>query len=321
MGFHPTTGEELLSITKEVVNEWNQQRHKCVPAPVKISPDTQFFDPATGSSQLWYWQSPNGEYEFFDCDGFHPRNGEALKPFDREVHRNYENDIREREKQERAVQERRRKEQEEKKRKEEAEAKKRTEAARRCDELAANPNDSQKVGEGVAFATLKNQAREAVASCELAVAQNPSELRFRYQHGRALEWIDRKKALEIHQGLVARGYPAAFDNLGWLYFTERRDAAQAVALFRRGVRAGDSDSMVSLAEMIDQGYAVPANPSEEKLQLYRRAAELGNAVAVRAYQAEIAKGPATQQERYWQLEQQRRMMQIFGTVIQNIPRR
>jgi hypothetical protein len=79
--------------------------------------------------------------------------------------------------------------------------------------------------------------------------------------------------------------------------------------------------MVSLAEMIDQGYAVPANPSEEKLQLYRRAAESGNAVAVRAYQAEIAKRQATQQERFLQLEQQRRMMQIFGTVIQNIPRR
>jgi hypothetical protein len=68
--------------------------------------------------------------------------------------------------------------------------------------------------------------------------------------------------------------------------------------------------MVSLAEMIDRGYTVPTNPSEEKLQLYRRAAELGNAAARRAYQ-----------ERILQLEQQRRMMQIMGTVIQNIPRR
>jgi hypothetical protein len=320
MGFHPTTGEELLPITKEVVNEWNQQRHKCVPAPVKISPDTQFFDPATGSSQLWYWQSPNREYEFFDCDGFHPRNGEALKSFDKEAYRNYANEIRNRapkgppgnpgpEQPAPGAT------------KGPDEPQRPSQAERRCDELAANPNDSQKVGEGVAFGTLKNQAREAVASCEPAAAQNPSELRFRYQLGRALEWIDRKKAFEIHQGLVARGYPAAFDNLGWLYYTERRDAAQAVALFRRGVRAGDSDSMVSLAEMIDQGYAIPANPSEEKLQLYRRAAELGNATAVRAYQAGILKGPATHQQPYWQLEQQRRMMQIFGTVIQNIPRR
>jgi hypothetical protein len=266
MGFHPTTGEELLPITKEVVNEWNQQRHKCVPAPVKISPDTHFFDPATGSSQLWYWQSPNREYEFFDCDGFHPRNGEALKPVDREVRRNYENDIREKEKQEQAAQERRRieqeekerkakaeakrlkeeqeekerkaeaeakrlkEEQEEKERKAEAGAKKRAEAARRCDELAANPNDSRRVGQGVAFDALKTQAREAMESCELAVNQNPTELRFRYQLGRASEWIDRKKALQIHQELVSRGYPAAFDNLGWLYFTEKRASASAPVL-------------------------------------------------------------------------------------------
>jgi hypothetical protein len=181
MGFHPTTGEELLPITKEVVNEWKQQRHKCVPAPVTISRGSQFFDPATGSSQLWYWQSPNGEYEFFDCNGFHPRNGEALKPVDREVHRNYENYIREREKDEEekkrkaaAEAKRLKDDQEEKERKAAAEAKKRAEAARRCDELAANPNDSQKAGEGVAFGALKNQAREAVASCELAAAQNPS---------------------------------------------------------------------------------------------------------------------------------------------------
>jgi TPR repeat protein len=331
MGFHPATGEELLPVTKEVADEWSQQRRKCVPAPVKIGPDTRFFDPAIGNPQLWYWRSANGEYEFFDCEGFHPRNGEALKPFNREILRSYENDIREREKQLRAEQERLRKEQEERGQKEakqkaerdrneQEEAKRRadelrraSEAARRCDELAANPNDSRRIGQGVTFDALKTQAREAMASCELAVAQNPTELRFRYQLGRALEWIDRKRALQIHQELVARGYPAAFDNLGWLYFTERRDPAQAVALFRRGVQAGDSDSMVSLAEMIDRGYTTPAHPSEEKLQLYRRAANLGNAVAARAYQAEIAK----QQ----QLEQQRRMMETFGRVIQNIPGR
>ena len=339
MGFHPTTGEELLPVTKEVANEWSQQRRKCVPTPITINPDTRIFDPATGSSQLWYWRRANGEYEFFDCGGFHPRNGEALKPFDREAFRNYESDVREKEKQLRTEQERVQKEQEQRAQREAAEkaardaraaqeAKERadelrraSEAARRCDELAANPNDSRRAGEGVAFDALKSQAREAMVNCELAVNQNPTELRFRYQLGRALEWIDRKRALQIHQELVGRGYPAALDNLGWLYFTEKRDAAQAVACFRRGVQAGDSDSMVSLAEMIERGYASPANPNEERLELYRRAAKLGNATAERAYQAEIAKGQAIRQERLLQLEQQRRMMQIMGTVIQNIPRR
>jgi hypothetical protein len=44
IGFHPSTGGELLPITKEVANEWSQQRRKCVPALVKIGPDTRFFD-------------------------------------------------------------------------------------------------------------------------------------------------------------------------------------------------------------------------------------------------------------------------------------
>jgi TPR repeat protein len=374
MGFHPATGEELLPVTKEVANEWNQQRPKCVPAPVKIGPDTRIFDPATGSSQLWFWRSMSGEYEFFDCGGFHPRNGEALKSFDREAFRDYENDVRDKEKQLRTEQERLQKEREDKekqlraererlqkeredkekqlraeqerlqKEQEEQERKKteqkdkrdreeaqkekdrgnelrrKNEAARLCDELAANPNDSRKVTEGVPFDALKTQAREARENCELAIAQNPTELRFRYQLGRALEWIDRNKALQIHQELVARGYPAAFDDLGWLYFTERSDPAKAVALFRRGVLIGDSDSMVSLAEMIERGHAIPANPSEEKLQLYSRAAKLGNAGAARAYQAEIAKARATQQERMLQLELQRRAMPFFGTVMRNIPR-
>jgi hypothetical protein len=76
--------------------------------------------------------------------------------------------------------------------------------------------------------------------------------------------------------------------------------------------------MISLGEMIDRKHAAPANPSEEKLNLYRRAAELGNAVAMRAYQAEMAKEEAGRQERIIQLEQQRLMMQLMGRVIQSI---
>jgi hypothetical protein len=79
--------------------------------------------------------------------------------------------------------------------------------------------------------------------------------------------------------------------------------------------------MLSLADMIERKHTVPANPSEENLQLYRRAAELGNAVAMRAYHEEIAKEQAARQERILQLEQQRRMIEIMGAVIQNIPRR
>jgi hypothetical protein len=78
----------------------------------------------------------------------------------------------------------------------------RAKAARRCDELAANPNDPRRVGEGVAFQALKTQAREAITSCELAVTQNPNELRLKYQLGRVLEWVDRKKPLGFIRSLL-----------------------------------------------------------------------------------------------------------------------
>jgi hypothetical protein len=337
MGFHPQTGEELLPITKEAANEWGQQRRRCDPTSVQISHDTRLFDGA-GNPLLWYWQNPKGDYEFFDCAGFHPRNGESLRPFDKETVGKYEDELRKREEQLQREQERLKKEQEEQKQKEEKEkadrqhreeqdAKRRedalrraTEAARRCDELAANPNDTRRVGEGVPFDVLKNQAREAVANCELAVSQNPSELRFKYQLGRALEWIDRRKATQIQQDLVARGYPSAFDNLGWLYFDKQKASTwpQAIALFRRGIQAGDSDAMVSLADMIDAKYAASANPREEKLNLYCRAGQLGNAKGIRACQAEMANEQVARQQQINQLEQQRLMMQFMGRIIQSI---
>ena len=58
---------------------------------------------------------------------------------------------------------------------------------------------------------------------------------------------------------------------------------EAVNYFSRGVDLGDSDSMLSLAEMIDRNYAFPRGPQETKLAaLYHRAAQLGNKAAAEA---------------------------------------
>ena len=114
-----------------------------------------------------------------------------------------------------------------------------TQAAGLCDDLAANPSDSNRVGEGVLFDNLKAQAKEAVSNCEIAVSQNPAQLRFKYQLARALHWTDRKRAFDILQELVRQRYPAAFDNLGWLYLTEKKDRGGAIALFKAGAQAGD----------------------------------------------------------------------------------
>jgi TPR repeat protein len=133
---------------------------------------------------------------------------------------------------------------------------------------------------------LKTQANEAIEICEKAVQQYPDELRFQYQFARALQFKDRKRALQLQQKLVNLRYPAAHDNLGWLIISEQKNFEEGVKWFRRGVQLGDSDSMVSLAEMIDRGRTVPMNSAETKIALYERAARLGHSGASQALQIE-----------------------------------
>jgi TPR repeat protein len=352
-GFHPATGEALTLATRETIDEWKQYLEKKGPgAParspnkVEIKADTQFFDPKTGAHLLWYWRGKKGEYEFFDGPGFHPRNGDALKPATREALEAYQLELKEvqdefKREQDRLKREEQarhdadeRKKAEQQKRDEEAakqreqELRRLSESERACDELAANPSDVHRVGQGVPYGALKPQAAEAVAACESAAKQNPGELRFAYQLARALEVEgegserarNRQRAFELHRQLVAKGYSVAFDNLGSIY-RDRNDLPRAVALFRQGIQAGDTDSMLSFAELVERRMVAPANSTETPLELYRRAAELGNENAGRAYEQEMARQNDYQQQRLRQLEQQRMMMQFLGTVLQNVHRR
>jgi TPR repeat protein len=280
-----------------------------------------------------------GEYEFFDGPGFNPRNGDVLKAFTKDELKIYEQELQAKEKKERDEQARRQRQKEERdaederkrreldarqreeQQKREEESRRFTEAAKRCDELAANPNDPRGIGVGVEFPALKAQAAEAIEACKIAVEQNRGELRFKYQLARALEWVDRRRALRLHQELTGSGYPAAYDNLGWLHWQDLHDPERAVSMFRKGVKAGDPDAMVSLAEMIDRGHVFPTNPSETKVELYRRAAQLGHRGAAEAYRNEVTREERGHQERLMQLQQQQRVMQIFGGILQNIPRR
>jgi hypothetical protein len=79
MGFHPDTGEELLPVTKDIVANWKDQQAKPKRAPQKIDPTNfVFFDQISGEPRAWYWRGPEGQYEFYDGPGFHPRTGDPL---------------------------------------------------------------------------------------------------------------------------------------------------------------------------------------------------------------------------------------------------
>ncbi|MDR3493334.1 MAG: hypothetical protein P4L82_01925 [Ancalomicrobiaceae bacterium] len=385
MGFHPTTGDELLPVTKEVVDAWRDHQHavkqRVTRPPQPIDPESYpFFDPLSGEPRVWYWHGADDRWEFYDNAGFHPRTGEPLTVISREAINQWQQakeararalkeEQQKRQEEQLRQQEELRKQQEELRKKTELElqqhqaaeareaqarqeaaaheAQLRQEAAAReaqarqaaeaqeaqrrqeaeqareammksadlCDRLAANPTDPQHQGDGTPYEVLKLQAKDAADACQKAVTQFPSEVRFQYQYARAIQVIDRQKAFELQKSVAAKRYPAAFDNLGWLFVTQRRDYAEAVRQFRIGTQLGDPDSMVSLAEMIDQKYYMPPDPLSEKLDLYKRAADLGHPAAIRAYNEELAKAEQQRQQMQQQQEVQKQMIGVFGTIL------
>ncbi|WP_197520892.1 hypothetical protein [Bradyrhizobium icense] len=272
MGFHPQTGEELIPITRPIVDTWKQQAAKIIRrVPVRVDDPEKFgfFDPTTGSAKVWYWRSANGEYEFYDGPGFHPRSGDQFQIVTRDVIAEWRQQQEDVAAKKRAEQEQREKEARERAEREAQQAREVAErerlareaaaealrqqqqSANECDRLAANPTDARKIGEGVSFDLLKRQADQAFDACVRATQTFPSELRYQYQLGRAAQFKDKKQAFDIFTRLVQANYAAAFDNLGGMYLYDRKDAASAIQLFKRGSALDDADSMVSLVDLIE----------------------------------------------------------------------
>jgi hypothetical protein len=308
--------------------------------PQRVDLDTfRPFDPVTGASRVWYWRNDKGDYEFYDAPGFHPRAGQALTALTRDgagklmrdletqqKRRQEEQGRREREERENAEkderQRRERAEREEREQREREAARERaTRAGELCDRLAGNPNDRRRAGDGASYELLKGQVKEALETCEIAVRQSPAELRYQYQLARATQVVNRAAAFEMQKKLAAQSYPAAFDNLGWLYVTQQKDFAEATRQFRRGAALDDPDSMVSLAEMIEQGHAGAGDDGAARLALIERAADLGHPGAARVLRIEQEKLAKAEQDRAVQQEQSRRMMELIGGVIQGIQQR
>ena len=84
MGFNPESGEELLPISKEIVELWKTEvtrRDFSTRGGYRYPP----FDPVTGEPRVWYWRSDKGEYSFYNNPGFQPSTGEPLIVITKEV--------------------------------------------------------------------------------------------------------------------------------------------------------------------------------------------------------------------------------------------
>jgi hypothetical protein len=319
MGFHPETGDELLPVTKEVVAFWKGQTTK-PRVPQKVDPKTfVFFDQITGAPRAWYRRGPDGQYEFYDGPGFHPGTGDPLAVLTKDLVVKFQKEAADQARNQADAEATVKKNAAEAAKIRQEELEKLSQSEQRCDLLAANPNDQNRIGEGVPFDALKVQAKEAVEVCDMATKQNPKEPRLQYQLARALQFSDRKRAFALLQKLVSTRYPAAFDNIGWIVLAA--NPQEAVNYFRTGVDLGDSDSMLSLAEMIDRNYAFPRGPREEKLALYHRAAQLGNKTAAEAEQVELQKLGQAKANRDLQIQQARIAGDVFNMIIQGMGRR
>jgi hypothetical protein len=324
-GFHPATSAELKPVDTQTAKLWEgqrrlqSQRDPQIVDPEKYAP----FDVKTSNPRIWYWRGSGGEYEFFDNPGFHPRTGDPLQQITRDVMTEWRKDkdavirklneerLRQEEERKRreaqaekdrlkAEDDRKRAElqaqterlkvEEEQKRKETAQQREQQSGAL-CDQLAANPTDPRKPSNilGVRYEELKQHTKEALESCSLAMQKFPNDLHYTYQYARALQNEDASKAAEIHGRLAQQQYPAAYDNLGWMVIKLTKDYSAAAQFFREGIRRGDADSMVSLADLIDRGYATSQSSGESKWTLLARAAQLGHVGAKTALEKERAK--------------------------------
>jgi hypothetical protein len=359
MGFHPETGEELQPVSRDAVEafklqvsarrQWEERRQR---PPQRIDPETfPPFDRVSGEARVWYWRGEEGEYEFYDNQGFHPRTGEALKKFDREAIATWKRDSiqrqqqqlkREREQRERAEQQEHeqqeslarqqreaqavleRQQREEERRQREAQAvlerqQREAQAGLMCDQAAGNPHDPQKPSgpPGVPYEELKEHATEALQLCSVAMEKFPAEPRYKYQYARALGFSEPDKAIEIYKQLTRQKYPAAFDNLGSLLVI-RKSYKGAVSLFKEGTQLGDPDSMVSLASFVGSVYFPAENPPAVKFALLSRAAQLGHQGAQLAIEQQKNELQQQQQERASQQQQERIMLQLFGTILRGV---
>jgi hypothetical protein len=336
MGFNPRTGEELVPVTRQVADEWTadeqarlQEAQRVPPKRIPNPETTVFFDPITGKPKVWYWRSDTGTWEFYDNKGFHPQNGDELQVVSRDVLGRWQRELADAQQRKRDVEAKAKAESDERDRQAlqkaqaDSDARQAADKAKQlqlqsgndCDRLAGNPTDARKVGDGVPFDTLRLQADEAIDACTQAVQQFPAELRYQYQLGRATQLRDRKKAFEMEAALVRQRYPAAFDNLGWMYLFDKKDPVSAVQYFKMGSQLGDGDSMVSLAEMIERQYFNPPNSYDMKLALWRKAAELGHAGAAKALELEAAKTEQLQNQQLNQQRAQQMMFQMIGGII------
>lgn len=83
-GIDPKYGIPLKPVTPEVVRKLELLK-KGGFTPIDPTRAT-FFNPITGEAQVWYYQYPDGTFEFYDKPGYHPITGTQLQPVTQRIY-------------------------------------------------------------------------------------------------------------------------------------------------------------------------------------------------------------------------------------------
>lgn len=126
----------------------------------------------------------------------------------------------------------------------------------RCDELAAHPNDPDRVTAGVSERMVDTTA--AIAACQAAVAADPANGRLNYQLARSLGYAGRgKEAAPYRDAAVRADYPQALFVVGYIHLFGLNDApvdvCKAGDLIRRSALKGRQAGLVGFPHWTLQG--------------------------------------------------------------------
>jgi TPR repeat protein len=196
-----------------------------------------------------------------------------------------------------------------------------------CDRLAGHPYDPTRVSDGIPFDKIDTD--KAILSCAQAVRDNPTEARFSFEYGRALDaakqydnairWYraaaeqsylmaqiglatmyqngrgvpkDFTEAMRLARKVADQGNSFAQNFVGNLYDSSDRaqkNYAEALRWFRKAADQGFDVAQSNLGNMYLNGRGVTQNDAEA-VKWYRKAADQGNAVAQNNVGAMLAKG-------------------------------
>jgi TPR repeat protein len=133
-----------------------------------------------------------------------------------------------------------------------------------CDIAASDPQDPQRLADGVEWGLVNT--RLAVRVCARDLAADPDNPRLIFQLGRVLDISGHlDEARELYGRAIERGYSAAMVNLGFMYRRGRgvaNDDVRAAELYRRAADLGNLRGRTNTGRMYIEGWGVPRNEVE-----------------------------------------------------------